>query len=224
VTLEAQAIHNFSQIRILMILMLPQQKVIRGFSVVSADEIIKKFNLKRLPEEGGFYAETYRSSEKIPKTALPSRYDNDKSFGTAIYYLLTPDTCSALHRLPTDEIFHFYLGDPVIMLQLLPDGRSKKVTMGHDVEAGQQLQVIVPRGVWQGSFLKEGGNFALLGTTMAPGFDFSDYETSDRKNLIERYSEHKELIIELTAQHARDSEVALAFTLTEWPMNRCDLA
>ncbi len=166
--------------------------------MISADEIIKKFNLKPLPEEGGFYTETYRSPERISKTVLPTRYNSDKSFGTAIYYLLTPDTCSALHRLPTDEIFHFYLGDPVIMLQLLPDGSSKKVTMGHDVEAGQQLQVIVPRGVWQGSFLKEGGNFALLGTTMAPGFDFSDYETGDRKDLIERYSEHKELIVKLT--------------------------
>jgi predicted cupin superfamily sugar epimerase len=166
--------------------------------MISADEIIKKFNLKRLPEEGGFYAETYRSPERIPKTVLPIRYDSDKPFGTAIYYLLTPDTCSALHRLPTDEIFHFYLGNPAIMLQLLPHGSSRIVTMGHDIEAGQQLQVIVPRGVWQGSFLKEGGSFALLGTTMAPGFDFSDYETGDRKDLIERYSEHKELIMKLT--------------------------
>jgi predicted cupin superfamily sugar epimerase len=170
--------------------------------MTSADEIIKKLNLKPLPMEGGFYTETYRSPEKIPKTVLPNRYSSDKPFGTAIYYLLIPDTRSALHRLPTDEIFHFYLGDPVIMLQLLQDGKSKKVTMGHDIEAGQRLQVIVPRGVWQGSILKEEGRFALLGTTMAPGFDSSDYEIGYRNDLIKRYPKHKDLIMRLTSWSA----------------------
>src|SRR5207245_2095434 len=109
---------------------------------------------------------------RLPAASLPARYGTDRWAGTAIYYLLTPDTFSALHRLPTDEVYHFYLGDPVEMLQLWPDGSGRVGTLGQDVRAGQLLQVIVPRGVWQGSRLRPGGAFALLGTTMAPGFDF----------------------------------------------------
>ena len=138
--------------------------------------------------------------EEIPKEALPSRYNKSKPFGTAIYYLLTPDTYSALHRLPTDEIYHFYMGDAVIMLQLHPDGTSELITLGKRIDKGEQLQVIVPKGTWQGSFLKEGGKFALMGTTMAPGFDFSDYEEGERAFLLKKYPEHRDLIIRLTAE------------------------
>jgi predicted cupin superfamily sugar epimerase len=165
---------------------------------VLAEEIIKIFNLQPLREEGGFYRETYRSVENVPKEALPARYGVSKTFGTAIYYLLTPDTCSALHRIPTDEIFHFYLGDPVIILQLHPDGTSGITTLGPKIEGGQQVQVIVPKGTWQGSFIKHGSNFALMGVTVSPGFDFSDYEAGDRTSLINAYPDEKNLIIRLT--------------------------
>ncbi len=167
-----------------------------------ADEVIKILNLKPLREEGGFHRETYRSKENIPKEALPVRYGVSKNFGTAIYYLLTPDTCSALHRIPTDEIFHFYLGDPVIMLQLHGDGTSDVTTIGPKIDSGQQLQVIVPKGTWQGSFLKQGGSFALMGVTVSPGFDFSDYEAGDRECLINAYPDEKQLIIRLTPPFA----------------------
>ncbi len=162
------------------------------------EKIIKILDLQPLLEEGGFYRETYRSDENIPKAALPARYGASKTFGTAIYYLLTPDTCSALHRIPTDEIFHFYLGDSVIMLQLHPDGKSEVTTIGSKIDRGQQLQVIVPKGTWQGSFLKQGGNFALMGVTVSPGFDFSDYEAGDRASLINAYPAEKNLITKLT--------------------------
>ncbi len=162
------------------------------------EEIIKILNLQPLLEEGGFYRETYRSTENIPKEALPVRYGVSKNFGTAIYYLLTPETRSALHRIPTDEIFHFYLGDPVIMLQLHPDGTSEVTTIGSKIDKGQQLQVIVPKGTWQGSLLKQGGNFALMGVTVSPGFDFSDYESAERASLINAYPDEKDLIIRLT--------------------------
>jgi predicted cupin superfamily sugar epimerase len=167
--------------------------------MLSADDVIKKLKLRPLRVEGGFYVETYRSSEKILRTALPDRYKSARSFCTAIYYLLTPETCSPLHRLRSDEIFHFYLGDSVIMLQLFKKGRSKVVTIGCDIEGGEQPQVVVPRGVWQGSMLTEGGRFALLGTTVAPGFDFSDYESGDREELIKRYPEQRSLIEKLTS-------------------------
>ena len=97
------------------------------------------------PVEGGYFAETYRSADHIPASGLPSRYGAARAASTAIYYLLTPDTFSAMHRLASDEIFHFYLGDPVEMLQLHPDGSHHVVLIGPDLEAGQRPQVIVPR-------------------------------------------------------------------------------
>jgi predicted cupin superfamily sugar epimerase len=141
--------------------------------MTTAAEIIAHLNLRPLPREGGLYRETYRSDLQWP---------SGRAAGTAIYYLLTPDTFSALHRLASDEVFHFYLGDPVEMLQLDPrSGEGRVLTLGSALLAGQQPQVVVPRGVWQGSRLKPGGSFALLGTTMAPGFDFADYEGGDTR-------------------------------------------
>lgn len=166
--------------------------------MLSAEEIIRQLSLKPLPGEGGFYRETYRSVEKIPREALTGRYETEKSFNTAIYYLLTPQTCSALHRLPADEIFHFYLGDPVLMLKLHPDRRAEEIILGREIDKGQSVQTVVPAGTWQGCLLREGGSFALLGTTVAPGFDFSDYEAGDRETLLEKYPEYKELIEKLT--------------------------
>ena len=166
--------------------------------MITAKYIIGKLGLKPLPHEGGFYRETYRSAEKIPHTALPPRFSSDRAFSTAIYYLLTPDTHSALHRLLSDEIFHFYCGDAVIMLHLYPDGSSKVITLGGKIDAGEHPQVMVPAGTWQGAFLKSGGRFALMGTTVAPGFEFSDYEAGNRRLLMEYYPEHRDLITKLT--------------------------
>lgn len=167
-------------------------------SEFSAEDIIRILKLEPLQMEGGYFCQTYRSKETIPVEALPDRYDTPKIFGSAIYYLLTPDQRSAMHRLPTDEIFHFYLGDPVTMLQLHPDGSSDVITIGSDIAVGQQPQVLVPCFAWQGSILIEGGKFALMGTTMAPGFDYSDYEPGDRGELVEKYPNHRDLIIKLT--------------------------
>jgi predicted cupin superfamily sugar epimerase len=167
---------------------------------VTADEIIARLNLKRHPKEGGFYSETWRADETIPAGVLPSRYPSPRSFGTCIYYLLTPETFSAIHRLQSDEIFHFYLGDPVEMLQLFPDGTGNTVVLGSDLRAGMTPQVVVPRGVWQGSRLVAGGKFALLGCTVAPGFDFADYEHGRREDLMAGYPKFREKIVALTAE------------------------
>jgi len=165
-----------------------------------AREIIKILSLKPLPGEGGYYRETYRSASKLPKEMLTDSYVSGKHLCTAIFYLLTPDTFSNLHRLPTDEIYHFYLGDPVTMLLLYPDWTGKIITLGQDIKKGHSLQLVVPGGVWQGSFLAEGGKYALMGTTMSPGFDFSDYEPGLRSFLIEKYIEYKDIIIKLTKE------------------------
>ena len=165
---------------------------------MNAEEIIRLLGMEPHPEEGGYFVQTYKSEEVIATKALPHRYGSKRSYGTAIFYLLTPDTFSQLHRLESDEIFHFYLGDPVTMLQLHPDGSTNVVTLGHDIRSGQQLQVVVPRGTWQGSLLNEGGDFALLGCTVAPGFEYSDYESGSRGDLLKEYPEQEELITRLT--------------------------
>lgn len=165
----------------------------------TADELIRLLHLQPLPREGGWYRETYRSSLHLPADVLAPRYSSARSCGTAIYYLLAPDTFSALHRLPTDEVFHFYFGDPVEMLQLGPTPKDggRILTLGSDILAGQQVQTVVPAGVWQGSVLRAGGAFALMGTTMAPGFDFADYEAADRDALIAAFPDFAESIARL---------------------------
>lgn len=150
------------------------------------------------PVEGGYFAETYRSADHIPAGGLPSRYAGGRAASTAIYYLLTPDTFSAMHRLASDEIFHFYLGDPVEMLHLYPDGSHRITVMGPDLEAGQRPQVVVARNIWQGARLIPGGHYALLGTTVAPGFDYTDYETASRAHLLTTHPTAQALIHALT--------------------------
>jgi predicted cupin superfamily sugar epimerase len=154
--------------------------------------------MKPLKGEGGFYAETYRCSERIGEAHLPAGYVGDRSLSSAILYLLTPETFSALHRLKSDEIFHFYLGDPATMLQLHPGGSAEVITLGRDILNGQRVQITVPAGTWQGCFLNPGGRFALMGTTVAPGFEFADFEPADRKTLLKQYPAQKNLILRLT--------------------------
>ena len=166
--------------------------------MITAREIMETLGLQPHPEEGGFFVETYRSEESLPAALFGGRYTGQRSVGTAIYYLLTPETYSALHRLQSDEIFHFYLGDSVEMLQLFPDGQGRTVVLGPDLLAGMAPQMVVPRGVWQGSRLREGGRFALLGTTVSPGFDYADYETGKRSALVDSYPAFRSEIERLT--------------------------
>jgi uncharacterized protein len=148
--------------------------------------------------EGGFFRETYRSRWQVPPEHLPQGFRGPRSIDTAIYYLITPESFSTLHRLPGTEVFHFYLGDPVVMLLLHCDGESDSVTLGHDLAAGHQPQVVVRGGIWQGCRLAPGGKWALMGTTMSPGFDYADYETGSRDELIAEYPDLEELIRQYT--------------------------
>jgi uncharacterized protein len=139
---------------------------------VTADEVIRILQLEPHPEEGGYFRETYRSAARV---APGPPFQGERFTGTAIYYLLTDGTCSAMHRLPGDEIFHFYLGDPVEMLELLPSGNGRVTILGSDIRT-MHVQHVVAGGTWQGSRLVGGGRWALMGTTMAPGFSDEDYE------------------------------------------------
>ena len=153
--------------------------------------------------EGGWYARTYESYMRLPQEVLGGVYPGPRLAGTAIYYLLEPGCFSEIHRLRSDEIFHFYMGDAVEMLQLLPaeDGMpaaSAKIGIGLDLMHGERPQVLARSGVWQGSRLKPGGRWALLGCTVAPGFEFEDYEKGSRAELFAQWPEHAEMIRGLT--------------------------
>jgi len=159
---------------------------------MTADQIKALLNLQPHPVEGGSYRRTYTSEIS---TAL---LRGVRPYGTAIYYLLEEGTFSEMHVLASDEIFHFYLGDPVEMLQLFPDGGSRVITLGSDLAAGQQVQLVVPAGVWQGTRLIEGGKVALLGCTVTPGFDFADYRSGKYEELVAGWPQEAERIKNLT--------------------------
>ena len=167
---------------------------------MTAEQLIEFFKMEPLPGEGGYYVETYRASEKIPAESLDKRYGGERNHSTAILYLLTADTCSRLHRVKSDEVFHFYFGGAVTMLQLSSNGRGKVLTLGCDISGGQVVQAVVPRGVWQGCFLNPGGEFALMGCSVSPGFEFEDFETGDRKELLADHSKYQDLICKLTEE------------------------
>ena len=165
---------------------------------MTADEIKKLLKLEPHPCEGGSFIQTWRAEEVIAQTSLPSRYSGPRHAGTCIYYLLEPGTFSEIHRLASDEIYHFYLGDPVEMLQLAPDRTAQTFVIGNDLAAGHTPQVVVKREVWQGARLIEGGSWALLGCTVSPGFEYEDYDTGKREELIAKWPAFEEKIVALT--------------------------
>jgi len=151
-------------------------------------EIIERLELIPLPVEGGMYRQTYIS-----------RFMSDgRPVGTAIYYLLSANAFSHLHLLDADEIYHFYLGDPVELYRLDNNGNMSMILLGQDIKSGQQVQELVKQGVWQGSRLAAGGKWALLGTTVTPGYLDSGYTHANREKLIKSYPQHEEIIKALT--------------------------
>ncbi|MGD0940772.1 MAG: cupin domain-containing protein [Terracidiphilus sp.] len=159
---------------------------------MTADEIKTLLKLEPHPVEGGFYRRTYASAHGV---GMPR---GNRPMSTAIYYLLESEAFSEMHVLASDEIFHFYLGDPVEMLQLLPDGRSALFALGQDLSAGQHVQLVVPAGVWQGTRIIGEGKVALLGCTVTPGFDFADYRSASYAELAEKWPQEADRIKALT--------------------------
>jgi predicted cupin superfamily sugar epimerase len=159
---------------------------------MTADEIKSLLKLEPHPCEGGFFRQTYVAAERVELSRGP------RSVGTAIYYLLEPGTFSEMHVLSSDEVFHFYLGDPVEMLQLYPDGSSAIFTLGQNLQAGQQVQLVVPAGVWQGARLVGDGKFALLGCTVTPGFDYADYRGGSYAEIADKWPTEAARIRRLT--------------------------
>lgn len=166
---------------------------------MTATELKQLLGLTPHPREGGWFVQTYAASETIPPASFAdARYKGARRTSTAIYYLLEPETFSEMHRLRSDEVFHFYAGDAVEMLQLLPDGSGRTIVIGNDFAAGQRPQVLVERGVWQGSRLLDDGSWALLGCTVSPGFEYEDYDSASREELTARWPAFAEKIAALT--------------------------
>ena len=156
------------------------------------ETLVRDLKMQPLPFEGGWYAETWRSASRYE----PAGYPGLRSSGSAIFYLMTPapDGFSALHRLRGDEVFHFYLGDPVETLLIYPDGSHAVFTLGHDITSGQVVQLVVPAGTWQGHRVLPGGTYALIGTTLAPAYDPADFELGARAELCRLHPELSTLI------------------------------
>lgn len=160
-------------------------------------DLVQRLQLQPHPE-GGWFRETYRAAESIAASALPRRFGGERSISTAILFLLEAGQCSRLHRIQADEVWHFHAGDPLIVVEIGVDGRLKTTRLGGDLAQGAVYQHVVPAGVWFGAAPAEGGRFALVGCTVAPGFDFADFELADRDRMLAEYPAHQDWIRRLS--------------------------
>ncbi len=147
--------------------------------------------------EGGYYRETYRSKGRISAKELSPAFAGDRNYSTAIYFLLTSDNFSAFHRIRQDEVWHFYEGSNIVLHLLKPDGSYEKVILGPDIAKGQHLQYVVEAGTWFASEVEASNSYALAGCTVAPGFDFEDFEMAQARELLAQYPACKDLITRL---------------------------
>jgi uncharacterized protein len=173
---------------------------------LNAEEVIKLLGLQPLALEGGYFSVTYTSDERIQAESLPKRYTNSRNLSGSIYFLETPEQFSAMHMLPTDELYYFHLGDPMEMLFLFPDGSGEIRILGPDLTCGQQLQILAPRHSWHGSRPIADGEhgFSLGSTSMAPGYDESDPIFAQRDELMKNYPSFNTLINSLTRLHSHN--------------------
>lgn len=164
---------------------------------------VQSLNMQPHPE-GGYFVETYRSAETIAQVALPQRFGGDRSFCTAIYFLLEAHHISALHRIQADEIWHFYAGSPLDVFVIWPTGELTIIRLGNNPARDEVFQAVVPAGCWFGSrpavdaaavdAAAEPSHFSLVGCTVAPGFNFADFELADRTTLLAQFPQHRDVI------------------------------
>jgi predicted cupin superfamily sugar epimerase len=158
---------------------------------------IEKLGLEPHPE-GGYFRQTYRSEIVIARKALPAEFTGARVVSTAIYFLLDGKNFSAFHRLRSDEVWHFYVGEVLIVHVIDLAGRYSSIRLGRDPDAGEVLQAVVPAGCWFASHVADWKAFAVVGCTVAPGFDFEDFEMGKRVELAARYPLQREVIERLT--------------------------
>lgn len=165
---------------------------------LSAERLVEQLRLSRHPE-GGWFRESYRSSESIPREGLPHVFGGSRSVCTGIYFLLQRGEMSALHRIKSDELWHFYAGTGLTIHVITRSGEHLELKLGRDLDAGESFQALAPAGCWFGAEVTGAGEYALVGCTVAPGFDFADFEMGDRGGLLRDFPDLEELIVRLTA-------------------------
>ncbi len=166
---------------------------------MNVNDLVQNFGLAPHPE-GGYYKETYRSAEKITAVCLPGRFGGERNFSTAIYFLLESGNFSAFHRIKSDECWHFYAGQALLIHVISKDGSLNTVTLGNDIRADQQFQYVVEAGSWFASEVAPGSDFSFVGCTVSPGFDFADFEMAKAADLIASFPQHELIIKRLCRQ------------------------
>lgn len=161
--------------------------------MITTEQIIQQFNLLPHPE-GGYYKQTYISIETIPAAGLPERFPSARHFSTAIYFLLGGNDFSAFHRIKSDEVWHFYAGEGLHIYVIHPDGEAELLKLGNDLANGYAFQHVVKAGCWFASKPVHQNGFSLVGCTVAPGFDFADFEMGDKNHLLKLYPRYEEWI------------------------------
>ena len=160
------------------------------------DQLIQKYNLEPHPE-GGWYKQTYKSNEQTAAKALPERFNGDRAFSTAIYFLLEQEDFSAFHRIKSDECWHFYAGDPLLIYIIDHNGELRIISVGNDFKQGQSFQYVVPANCWFASRPAPGSEYCFVGCTVSPGFEFEDFELASAAELSAIYPEHTKIIEQL---------------------------
>ena len=160
------------------------------------DQLIQKYNLEPHPE-GGWYKQTYKSNEQTAAKALPERFNGDRAFSTAIYFLLEQEDFSAFHRIKSDECWHFYAGDPLLIYIIDQNGELRIISVGNDFKQGQSFQYVVPANCWFASRPAPGSEYCFVGCTVSPGFEFEDFELASAAELSAIYPEHTKIIVQL---------------------------
>lgn len=164
--------------------------------MITPQQLIQQFTLQQHPE-GGWYKETYKSTELLPLAALPQRFNGDRSFSSAIYFLLEQGNFSAFHKIKSDECWHFYAGQPLVVYIITRQGALDIVELGNDINKGHVFQYVVPANCWFASRPAAESNFCFVGCTVAPGFDFEDFDLADAAELSKLYPQHRDIIHEL---------------------------
>jgi len=162
----------------------------------TVEQLIKQYSLQPHPE-GGWYKETYKSKESIPSNALPGRFTGDRTFSTAIYFLLEAGNFSAFHRIKSDECWHFYTGDPLLVYVIFSSEKLEIIELGSGFSRGELFQYVVPANCWFASRPAPGSSFSFVGCTVSPGFEFDDFELANAGELSKIYPKHTNIINQL---------------------------